>query len=88
MIKEQIALRNKVLLKEENATYGKTTEGNWLKDREDYYKAITQSEYLAERTHKVSQLLQIVAHAIRLKAGFNVETGLARDGGPVCRWTR
>ena len=77
VIKERIGLRHKAMLKEENATYGKTTEGSWLKDREDYYKAITQSEYLGERTHLVSRLLQIVAHAIRLKAGFNVEVGQA-----------
>lgn len=47
--KEEIAARNKVALKEEVETYGKTTDGVWLRDREDYYDDLTESAYQEQR---------------------------------------
>ena len=48
--------RHKAALKEEVSTYGKTTDGGWLKDREDYYDDLTESAYQEQRNNLLSLL--------------------------------
>ncbi len=48
-VKEEIATRHKVALREEIDAYGKTTDGMWLKEREDYYDDLTESAYQEQR---------------------------------------
>jgi DNA polymerase III subunit delta' len=48
-VKNGIASRHKAALKDEVETYGKTTDGAWLKDREDYYDDLTESAYQEQR---------------------------------------
>jgi DNA polymerase-3 subunit delta' len=48
-VKEEIAERHKVALKDEVETYSKTTDGIWLKERADYYDDLTESAYQEQR---------------------------------------
>ena len=48
--------RHKAALKEEVSTYGKTTDGVWLKDREDYYDDLTESAYQEQRNNLLNLL--------------------------------
>jgi len=48
-VKDEIASRHKAALKEEVETYGKTTDGVWLKDREEYYDNLTETTYQERR---------------------------------------
>jgi len=64
--KADITKKNTAMLKEETAMYKQTTDGVWLKTREDFYKALTEAEYLEER----AQLLEVLIYWMgeRLKA--------------------
>jgi DNA polymerase-3 subunit delta' len=48
-IKDDIAERHKVALKEEVEAYAKTTDGIWLKERADYYDDLTETAYQEQR---------------------------------------
>jgi len=55
-VKGDIVARHKSALKEEVETYGKTTDGVWLKDREDYYDDLTESAWQEQRNDLLSLL--------------------------------
>lgn len=62
--------------KTEEQHYKQTSEaGKWLEDREDYYKALTQSRYIAVRQTLLDTLDQWWADALRQKT--SPETGTA-----------
>jgi len=63
----EISKLNDLALKEENAKYKNTTDGEWLKRREDYYKGHTESEYLAEREKLLELLITWMGDIIRSK---------------------
>src|SRR4029453_15861328 len=48
-IREQIKGETDQALKQEHARYKDSTDGVWLQDREEYYKALTESFYLQRR---------------------------------------
>jgi DNA polymerase-3 subunit delta' len=48
-IRETIQEQNAAALKRDEARYRNTTDGAWLDDREDYYKALTESQYVRQR---------------------------------------
>jgi len=57
-------------LKVEEQHYKQTTEaGKWLEDREDYYKALIESRYVAARNSLLDVLEQWHADALRQQAG-------------------
>ena len=56
-------------LKLEESLYRQTTDGAWLKEREDYYKGVTESRYVVERSRLVETLLQWWMDALRQKQG-------------------
>jgi len=57
-------------LKQEQTLYKQTTESaKWLEDREDYYKALTESRYLQQRFALVDTLVQWWADALRHQQG-------------------
>ncbi len=56
-------------LKAEAAAYGKTTEGDWLKRREDHYKALTESDYLQRRNSLVQLVVDWHGDALRQQRG-------------------
>src|SRR5438045_7126542 len=48
-IREEIQDENAAALKRDEARYRNTTDGAWLDEREDYYKALTESQYVRQR---------------------------------------
>ncbi len=48
-IREEIKAENAEAMKAEEARYRNSTDGSWLADREDYYKALSESRYLRRR---------------------------------------
>ena len=67
--KKAIDDKNKGALKEEEKTYKKVVEGDWLEKREKYYAALTSSEYLGVRAALVGWLVDWVGDALRQKVG-------------------
>lgn len=69
-IKSEIAGENDAFLKQEQTLYKQTTESTkWLEDREDYYKALSESRYLQQRVTLVDTLMQWWADALRHQQG-------------------
>jgi len=69
--KSRISKGNDELLKLEVKTYKQTTEGDWLKRREDYYKAVSESEYLEFRSKLIEYLMAWFGDALRQQNGWN-----------------
>ncbi|MEO1857813.1 MAG: hypothetical protein ABGY95_10700 [Rubritalea sp.] len=67
--KSSISKANDAAEKEEILQYKKTTEGDWLKQRESYYKALTESEYLLERGKFLDVLVTWLGDVVRQKCG-------------------
>lgn len=65
--KARIGKLNDESLKGEVKMYKQTTEGDWLKRREEYYKALTESEYLLFRSKLIEYLLAWFGDAMRLQ---------------------
>ena len=63
----EISKINELALKEETLKYKNTTEGDWLKRREEYYKGHTEAEYLAERDNLLELLIVWMGDVIRSK---------------------
>jgi DNA polymerase-3 subunit delta' len=51
--------------KKEETLYKQTTDSDWLDDRENYYKALTESRYILQRGLLVDALLKWWADALR-----------------------
>ena len=69
--REQIQRENEAGFKREEALYKQTTSSDWLDDREDYYKALTESRYLQQRLALVDTLMQWWADVLRHQQGYN-----------------
>src|SRR2546423_11039964 len=52
-------------LENEEARYRNSTDGAWLDDREDYYKALTESLYIQRRAMLVEVLLEFWSDVLR-----------------------
>jgi DNA polymerase-3 subunit delta' len=65
-IREQIRTANAEALKNEEARYRNSTDGAWLDDREDYYKALTESLYIQRRANLVEVLLEWWSDVLRV----------------------
>lgn len=68
--REAIGADTEAALEKEQDRYQDTTEGDWLDNREDYYKALTESRYIQQRAALVEVLLQFLADALRQQSGF------------------
>jgi DNA polymerase-3 subunit delta' len=55
--------------KREEALYAKTTDGQWLEEREDYFKALAEARYLQARAGLVDTLLQWWGDVLRQQHG-------------------
>ena len=64
-IKEQIKAQTADALKAEEEHYGRSTDGAWLEDREEYYKALTESLYIRRRAMLVEVLLEFWSDVLR-----------------------
>lgn len=49
--------------------YKKATDGKWLKDREDYYKALIEADYQTERSKLIDAMLSLMGDIARANAG-------------------
>ena len=54
--REAIKEENDAALKRDEVRYRNTTDGAWLDEREDYYKALTESQYLRQRAKLIEIL--------------------------------
>ncbi|WP_018971171.1 hypothetical protein [Rubritalea marina] len=69
--KQSITKLNEQALKEEVLAYRDATEGDWLKQRDLHYKALTQSEYLLERGQCLAVLVAWLGDVVRQKCGVD-----------------
>lgn len=78
-IRETIQDENAAALKRDEARYRNTTDGAWLDEREDYYKALTESQYVRQRAGLVEILFLWWADVLR------ANTGVARRELPAAK---
>src|ERR1700724_3156696 len=64
-IRERIKAQNEGALEAEEARYRNSTDGAWLEDREDYYKALTESRYIQRRAELIEVLLEFWSDVLR-----------------------
>jgi DNA polymerase III subunit delta' len=70
-IKEQIKNQTADAFEEEETRYRQATDGAWLEDREEYYKALTESLYIQRRAMLVEVLLEWWSEVLRACSGVN-----------------
>src|SRR5438046_639217 len=66
-IREQIRDEHAAALKREETRYRYTTDGGWLSEREDYYKARTETVYRERRSRLIETLFLWSADVLRAK---------------------
>src|SRR5207249_1275689 len=66
-IREQIRDEHAMALKREETRYRHTTDGGWLNEREDYYKALTESVYRERRSRLIETLFLWWADVLRAR---------------------
>ena len=68
----EISKANDLALKEETKKYKNTTDSDdWLKDREKFYLAHTEAEYLNERERLLEILISWMGDVVRQKCGVS-----------------
>ena len=70
-IRDQIKSQNAEALKEEETRYRNTTDGAWLEDREEYYKALTESLYIQRRARLLEVFFLWWSDLLRAKSGVD-----------------
>lgn len=70
-IKEEIKAQNLEAEKAEEARYRNSTDGSWLADREDYYKALSESQYLRRRAGLLETLFVWWSDLLRARSGVD-----------------
>jgi DNA polymerase-3 subunit delta' len=65
-IREEIKAHNAEALKREEARYRNSTDGAWLDEREEYYKALTESLYLQRRAALIEILFEWWSDVLRV----------------------
>jgi DNA polymerase-3 subunit delta' len=66
----EIEHAHKEAFREEVETYGKTTDGAWLKSREDYYDDLTESTYQEQRNSFLALLYTWFGELLRRRTGL------------------
>ena len=85
--RERIVAETAAEFKTEETRYKQSTDGEWLDEREDYFKALAESRYLQQRATLVDTLLQWWADILRQQQGC-ASPGLpeyAADTAPLAR---
>jgi hypothetical protein len=70
-IRDEIKEANAEALKQEETRYRNSTDGAWLEEREDYYKAFTESQYLQRRAGLIETLFVWWSDVLRAKSGID-----------------
>lgn len=68
-IREEIRSETAEAVKREEAQYKNATDGSWLEAREEYYKALSESRYLARRAQVMETLFVWWSDVLRAKTG-------------------
>lgn len=68
-VREAIQDENAAALKRDEARYRNTTDGAWLDEREDYYKALTESQYVRQRGRLLEVLFLWWSDVLRANTG-------------------
>jgi len=68
-MRETILEENAAALKREELRYKNTTDGAWLDEREDYFKALTESQYVRQRSRLVETLFLWWSDVLRASEG-------------------
>ncbi|HKP93425.1 MAG TPA: hypothetical protein VJS88_05975 [Chthoniobacterales bacterium] len=68
-IRDEIQEENAAALKRDEGRYRNTTDGAWLAEREDYYKALTESQYVSRRARLVETLFLWWSDVLRANTG-------------------
>ncbi|HEX4630556.1 MAG TPA: hypothetical protein VH188_06285 [Chthoniobacterales bacterium] len=69
-MREAIQDENAAALKRDEGRYRNTTDGAWLDEREDYYKALTESQYVRQRARLVEILFLWWSDVLRANTGI------------------
>ena len=67
--RQQIQGGHDAAFKKEETLYKQTTDSDWLDDRENHYKALTESRYIQQRFALVDTLIQWWADVLRHQQG-------------------
>ena len=78
-IRDQIKTQTAEGLKNEEVRYRDSTDGAWLEDREEYYKALTESLYIQRRATLIEVLLEFWSDVLR------ASTQVARRDFPTAK---
>ncbi|MFN2509375.1 MAG: hypothetical protein ABR589_11460 [Chthoniobacterales bacterium] len=79
-LREKIQAENAATLKNEEVRYRNTTDGAWLDEREDHFKALTESAYVQRRAELVEVLFRWWCDVLRVKtAGERFEIPSAAE---------
>ena len=70
-IREEIKAANAEMEKQEQARYKNSTDGRWLAEREDYYKALSESQYLRRRAHLLETIFAWWTDILRARSGIS-----------------
>jgi DNA polymerase-3 subunit delta' len=70
-IKKQAEDEGDAERKREAEIYSKTTDGSWLKGRDGYFKALSQSRYLARRAELLEILVAWFGDSLRQQSGYS-----------------
>jgi DNA polymerase-3 subunit delta' len=70
-VREHIKEEHAAALKKEEQRYRQTTDGAWLAEREDYYKAMTESVYREHRSRLLETLFLWWADVLRARVGLD-----------------
>jgi DNA polymerase III subunit delta' len=70
-VREEIQTENAAALKEEEVRYKNTTDGAWLDEREDYFKALNESMYLQRRERLLEVIFRWWSDVLRATTGLN-----------------
>ena len=69
-IREEIKTEQGEALKREQARYQNATDGSWLDEREEYYKALSESLYIQRRAALLEALFQWWSDVLRANRGL------------------
>jgi DNA polymerase-3 subunit delta' len=69
-IRDEIKTQHSEALKREQARYQHSTDGTWLDDREEYYKALSESLYIQRRATLLETLFQWWSDVLRANRGL------------------
>jgi DNA polymerase-3 subunit delta' len=71
-IREQIQAETDVALEREEARYRNSTDGAWLEERAEYYKALAESIYLQRRAGLIETLFTWWSDVLRAASGIDL----------------